>query len=66
MQTTKIIRLPYQKPEVFQRLKGAQMEAAQVWVDAVFMGNPDGVRTKNCGKRHNQRMAQWEYGKDLD
>ena len=35
-------------------------------VDTVFIGNPDGVRNKNCGKRHNQRMAQWEYGKDLD
>lgn len=34
-------------------------------VDTVFIGNPDGVRKKNCGKRHNQRMAQWEYGKDL-
>ncbi len=35
-------------------------------VDTVFIGNPDGVRKKNCGKRHNQRMAQWEYGKDID
>ena len=35
-------------------------------VDTVFIGNPDGVRSKNCGRRHNQRMAQWEYGKDLD
>ena len=35
-------------------------------VDTVFIGNPDGVRNKNCGKRHNQRMAQWEYGKDID
>ena len=35
-------------------------------VDTVFIGNPDGVRKKNCGRRHNQRMAQWEYGKDLD
>ncbi len=35
-------------------------------VDTVFIGNPDGVRNKNCGKKHNQRMAQWEYGKDLD
>lgn len=31
-------------------------------VSAVFIGNPDGVRNKKCGKRHNQRMAQWEYG----
>ena len=35
-------------------------------VNTVFIGNPDGVRKKNCGRRHNQRMAQWEYGKDLD
>ena len=35
-------------------------------VSAVFIGNPDGVRNKKCGKRHNQRMAQWEYGKDID
>ena len=35
-------------------------------VDTVFIGNPSGVRNKNCGKRHNQRMAQWEYGKDID
>ena len=35
-------------------------------VDTVFIGNPDGVRNKNCGRRHNQRMAQWEYGKDID
>ncbi|MDJ0536671.1 MAG: transposase [Xenococcaceae cyanobacterium MO_207.B15] len=35
-------------------------------VDTVFIGNPDGVRKKNCGRRHNQRMAQWEYGKDID
>jgi putative transposase len=35
-------------------------------VDTVFIGNPDGVRKKNCGRRHNQRMAQWEYGKDLN
>jgi putative transposase len=34
-------------------------------VDTVFIGNPHGVRKKNCGRRHNQRMAQWEYGKDL-
>jgi putative transposase len=34
-------------------------------VDTVFIGNPHGVR-KNQGSRcHNQRMAQWEYGKDL-
>ena len=30
MQTTKIYRLPYQKPKVFEGLKAAQMEAAKV------------------------------------
>lgn len=35
-------------------------------VDTVFIGNPHGVRKRNCGKCHNQRMAQWEYGKDLE
>lgn len=34
-------------------------------VDTVFIGNPDGVRKKNCGRCHNQRMSQWEYGKDI-
>lgn len=34
-------------------------------VDTVFIGNPHGVRNKNNGRCHNQRMAQWEYGKDL-
>lgn len=35
-------------------------------VESLFVGNPDGVRTRDCGRRHNQRMSQWEYGKDLD
>ncbi|MDJ0534417.1 MAG: transposase [Xenococcaceae cyanobacterium MO_207.B15] len=35
-------------------------------VDTVFIGNPDGVRKKNCGRCHNQRMTQWEYGQDID
>jgi putative transposase len=34
-------------------------------VDTVFIGNPDGVRKNNCGRCHNQRMSQWEYGRDL-
>lgn len=34
-------------------------------VDTVFIGNPDGVRKNNCGRCHNQRMSQWEYGKDI-
>ena len=31
MQTTKIYRLPYSLPKVFERLKAAQIEAAKVW-----------------------------------
>ena len=34
-------------------------------VGAVFIGNPDGVRRHARGRKHNQRMAQWEYGRDL-
>jgi putative transposase len=35
-------------------------------VGSLFIGNPHGVRTRNNGKHHNQRMALWEYGKDID
>jgi len=35
-------------------------------VGSLFIGNPHGVRNKNCGRHHNQRMALWEYGKDID
>lgn len=34
-------------------------------VGTVFIGNPHGVRNSNKGSKHNQRMAQWEYGKDI-
>lgn len=34
--------------------------AKEIWV-----GDPDGVRDKNCGRKHNRRMALWEYGEDL-
>lgn len=33
---------------------------------SLFIGNPDGVRKGNNGRNHNQRMSQWEYGKDID
>jgi putative transposase len=36
----------------------------QEGVHTVFIGNPDGVRKKDSGRHHNQRMARWEYGKD--
>jgi len=35
-------------------------------VGTLFIGNPHGVRTRNNGRHHNQRMALWEYGKDID
>jgi len=35
-------------------------------VGSLFIGNPDGVRQKDSGRHHNQRMALWEYGRDID
>ena len=35
-------------------------------VSTVFVGNPHGVRKKSIGKKHNQRVAGWEYGKDWE
>lgn len=35
-------------------------------VSRLFIGNPHGVRNRHCGRKHNQRMSQWEYGKDID
>ncbi len=35
-------------------------------VQTLFVGDPQGVRQPNKGRHHNQRMAQWEYGKDQD
>jgi putative transposase len=34
-------------------------------VGSLFIGNPHGVRNRDSGRRHNQRMSQWEYGRDL-
>jgi putative transposase len=33
-------------------------------VGMLYVGDPHGVRKENKGRHHNQRMAQWEYGKD--
>jgi putative transposase len=33
-------------------------------VHTLYVGDPHGVRNQNKGRHHNQRMAQWEYGKD--
>ena len=35
-------------------------------VKEIFVGNPDGVRRNRCGRKHNQRMSGWEYGKDIE
>jgi putative transposase len=35
-------------------------------VGSLFIGNPHGVRTRDTGRHHNQRMALWEYGRDID
>lgn len=35
-------------------------------VGTLYVGNPDGVRSRSAGRHHNQRMSQWEYGKDID
>jgi putative transposase len=37
----------------------------QQGVGSLFIGDPDGVRSKDSGHHHNQRMAQWEYGRDI-
>ena len=29
----------------------------------VYIGDPSGVRDKDCGRKHNQRMSQWAFGK---
>ena len=34
-------------------------------VGSLFISNPDGMRNKYCGRHHDQRMSQWEYGQDL-
>jgi len=35
-------------------------------VGSLFIGNPHGVRNRDWGRHHNQRMSLWEYGKDID
>ncbi|MBI3961779.1 MAG: transposase [Deinococcus sp.] len=35
-------------------------------VGRLYVGNPDGVRARSAGRHHNQRMSQWEYGRDID
>ena len=33
-------------------------------VQTLFIGNPHGVRKKPKGRKFNQKLSQWEYGKD--
>ncbi|NHM28795.1 IS200/IS605 family element transposase accessory protein TnpB [Desulfofundulus sp. TPOSR] len=35
-------------------------------VKTVYIGNPEGVRERDCGRHHNQRMGQWALGKLRD
>src|SRR5258708_4183088 len=35
-------------------------------VGTLFIGNPHGVRNRDNGRHHNQRMSLWEHGKDID
>ncbi len=49
------------------RHKGTRQVAAFLQaeeVQTVFIGDPHGVRDRDAGRHHNQRMSQWEYGKD--
>jgi putative transposase len=32
-------------------------------IGTVYIGDPSGVRGKDCGRKHNQRMSQWPFGK---
>jgi putative transposase len=31
-------------------------------ISRVYIGDPSGVREKDCGRKHNQRMSQWPFG----
>jgi putative transposase len=49
------------------RHKGNRLvtDAAQLLgVTSLFVGDPHGVRKRDCGRKHNQRMSSWEYGQD--
>ena len=35
-------------------------------VGTLFIGNTHGVRNQKTGRHHNQRMALWEHGKDIE
>jgi putative transposase len=51
------------------RHKGARIvidSANRLGVTDLFVGDPHGVRERDSGRKHNQRMSNWEYGKDKD
>jgi putative transposase len=56
-----------------RRVRDARHKATRAVIDfcvenkvgTLFIGNPHGVRRESRGRHHNQRMAQWEYGKDI-
>jgi putative transposase len=31
-------------------------------ISKAYIGDPSGVREKDCGRKHNQRMSQWPFG----
>lgn len=35
-------------------------------VGSLYIGNPHGVRQRDSGRHHNQRMSLWQYGKDIE
>jgi len=50
------------------RHKGTRLvieHAQKEGVGNLYIGNPHGVRRHKSGRHHNQRLSQWEYGKDL-
>jgi putative transposase len=57
-----------------QRIRDVRHKATRAVIDfcvghqvgTLFIGNPRGVRNRNMGRHHNQRMSLWEYGKDID
>lgn len=54
-----------------QHTKHAITKQAVDWhvrrqVKVVYIGDPSGVREKDCGRRHNQRMSQWVFGRFRD
>ena len=62
-----------QSSRIERRIRDMRHKATHLAIDfcvahqvgKLFIGNPDGVRRNACGRKHNQRMSQWEYGKDI-